>query len=270
MIEDIGNLDLGLDDDEEDDSDDDDDDDDEDDSDDDDRRSGGRAATKRDSKMEQLFNYFDTNETGTLDYKQLSTFFQVFNFEEQNYADKRAYKVIEKGGPFNIDKFIDHYDHGDDSHLLINKICQDRINPEHVSLVELINELIQNGEIEYYCNKIGYEIYPETDRGKDFLLVFPDWSDGRKAEDVEFLTNKIKEFGKQAVELDKEAHDTIKSGGGFGETICSEIIENYKMAIVAWFRLLLLDQNHCHTMLEKKIAGYAVRVDQLTRKSYPR
>ncbi len=227
---------------------------------------GNTDATdsKTDNRIRELFRYFDTDNSAYLDWKQLSAFFQIFQLINQTEGDKKAKKVIEKGA-VDINKFRTIYHNGytnidndreeysNKSKFMLKNICKDIINPNHISLIEIINELIQHGEIDFYLNKMEFDL---AERLK---------LDTEEEDDIDFLKNKIKEHGKKAINLDKprgyrrpEHHNSI----------CNIIIENYKMAIVAGFIILTYDENYCNTILEKKIAGYAVRIDQLRRKQY--
>jgi len=130
----------------------------------------------------------------------------------------------------------------------------------HIYLFQIMNEMLINGEIGYYS------WFMDTDtEDSSTKMKFEDWSD--TVSDESILYKLIKKHATIARDLDRQ------EGAGAGAAAaanCDEIIKNYKMAIVAWFRIQVLKKlsNLPRCLVDNvsaKIVSYANRVYSLQK-----
>ena len=217
--------------------------------------------------IKRIFDRFGTGGHVKLHYKELSAALQIHMEYEQQYADLEtrtiigesdtSYPINTRGCTFEIflKYILGHIKGVNLTEVFILKNMCGSINPNHIDLIKLINKMTINGEIEFYCSKMAYDIYASP---KTHLRGFELWSPDSIEYSKQSLIRLIHQFATKAVDIDIKA---IKEENLLpGVDICTNIITNYKKAITAWYRLMLHDSQFCTSELERKISGYALRI----------
>ena len=142
--------------------------------------------------------------------------------------------TVTEDGRLPYDKFEQYMDtnkgliSGDlDSKIryLLDTVCNISIqDPSKMYLHNILNKMLITGEMNFYSWHMDKDISSEDD------LNFNNWSEADIGTDADELQKLIEKYSVLGSKLDKKKQ----------QSDCVEILKNYKMAIIAWFRLQLL------------------------------
>ena len=191
------------------------------------------------SKIKKIFEYFNKGnpyDTPGLLFHQFSAVLQLYFGNTIIDADKIAYMNIkvmnrERLTYDNFEKYMDTNKKlisGDlDSKIryLLDTVCNISIqDPSKMYLHNILNKMLITGEMNFYSWHMDKDISSEVD------LNFNNWSEEDIGKDADKLQKLIDKYSVLGRKLDKKKQ----------QSDCVEILKNYKMAIIAWFRLQLL------------------------------
>ena len=237
--------------------------------------SGGGAATGDDAELldeghlKQIFDHFDKGSKGYLINKEFSAILQIYFGNDEKLADTIAYPQTIASRRFDFEMFKTYMNENRVSvykyinpniRYILNLPCSSlQKDPTNSYLFMILNKMVINGEIDYYSRSMEYNTYA---REKTHMLDFNNWTDIEKDTDIKQLRELIKKHAKLAISADTNMLKTNNKED------CAETVNNYKKAIVAWFRLKLYGTDSsglCNSEDDKKVAKYAARVFELNQ-----